>query len=118
VDLPPQGGHFILLKANPSLGVYGENAIKPQQHTDAAHCYAVYALPYPSSSGATQIFMFNCDNGAVLSLSPDNSWRQYRDIPASLWPTANFCGAMSMAGTATMLMLEPENGYAAEVVMF
>jgi hypothetical protein len=62
--------------------------------------------------------MFNCDNGAVLRLTTDNAWSQYRDIPASLWPTPNFCGAMSMAGTATMLMLEPSNDYAAEIVMF
>lgn len=81
-------------------------------------CSAVYTLPYAGAGGATQLFMFNCDNGAVLNLAPDNTWSQYRDIPASLWPTPNFCGAMSMAGTATILMLEPASGYAAEVVMF
>jgi hypothetical protein len=62
--------------------------------------------------------MFNCNNGAIMRLTPGNSWSQYRDIPSSLWPTPGYCGAMSMAGTATMLMLEPEAGYAAEVVMF
>jgi hypothetical protein len=81
---------------------------------------AVYVLPFTSSvtPGATHLFMFNCDNGAVMRLTSNNTWSQYRDIPASLWPTPGFCGAMSMAGTATMLLLEPENGYAAEVVMF
>jgi hypothetical protein len=81
---------------------------------------AVYVLPYTSSvtPGTTHLFMFNCDNGAIMRLTSNNSWSQYRDIPSSLWPTPNFCGAMSMAGTATMLMLEPEAGYAAEVVMF
>ncbi|KAF6245560.1 hypothetical protein COO60DRAFT_1655315 [Scenedesmus sp. NREL 46B-D3] len=80
----------------------------------------VYSLPYLSlgSSGTTQVFMFNCDRGAVLNLAPNNTWSEYRDIPSALWPTPGFCGAMSMAGTATMLMLEPEAGYAAEVVMF
>jgi hypothetical protein len=58
--------------------------------------------------------MFNCDNGAIMRLTSNNTWSQYRDIPSSLWPAANFCGA-SMAGTATMLMLEPDAGYAAEV---
>jgi hypothetical protein len=62
--------------------------------------------------------MFNCDNGAVMRLLPDNTWQQYRDIPPILWPTAYHCGAMSMGGTATMLMLEPETDYAAEIVMF
>ncbi|KAF6264287.1 hypothetical protein COO60DRAFT_1698359 [Scenedesmus sp. NREL 46B-D3] len=80
----------------------------------------VYVLPYTSynSPGTAQLFMFNCDNGGVMRLTPGNTWSQYRDIPASRWPTPGFCGAMSMAGTATMLMLEPEAGYAAEVVMF
>ncbi|WIA15101.1 hypothetical protein OEZ85_001795 [Tetradesmus obliquus] len=80
----------------------------------------VYVLPFTSSvtPGTTHLFMFNCDNGAVMRLSPTNTWSQYRDIPASRWPTPGFCGAMSMAGTATMLMLEPTDGYAAEVVMF
>jgi hypothetical protein len=53
-----------------------------------------------------------------MCLTSNNSWSQCRDIPSSLWPTPGFCGAMSMAGTATMLMLELEAGYAAEVVMF
>ncbi|WIA15098.1 hypothetical protein OEZ85_001792 [Tetradesmus obliquus] len=80
----------------------------------------VYVLPYTSSVTpvTTHLFMFNCDNGGVMRLTSNNSWSQYRDIPPGLWPTPNFCGAMSMAGTATLLMLEPENGYAAEVVMF
>jgi hypothetical protein len=62
--------------------------------------------------------MFNCDNGAVMRLLTDNTWQQYKDIPSSLWPTPGYCGSMSMGGTATMLMLEPANGYAAEIVMF
>jgi hypothetical protein len=80
----------------------------------------VYVLPFKSSTstGTTHLFMFNCDNGAVMRLTPGNTWSQYRDIPASLWPTPGVCGAMSMAGTATMLLLEPADGYAAEVAMF
>jgi hypothetical protein len=80
----------------------------------------VYVLPYTSSTspGITHLFMFNCDNGAVMRLLLDNTWQQYKDIPASLWPTPGYCGSMSMGGTATMLMLEPANGYAAEIVMF
>jgi hypothetical protein len=62
--------------------------------------------------------MFNCDNGAIMRLTTGNTWSQYRDIPSSRWPTPGFCGAMSMAGTATMLMLEPADGYAAEIAMF
>jgi hypothetical protein len=86
----------------------------------SACLFAVYVLPYTSwfNPGTVHLFMFNCDNGAIMRLTPSNTWSQYRDIPSSLWPTPGFCGAMSMAGTATMLMLEPEAGYAAEVVMF
>jgi hypothetical protein len=53
----------------------------------------VYVLPFTSyyTPGTTHLFMFNCDQGAIMRLTTGNSWSQYRDIPAALWPTPNFC---------------------------
>jgi hypothetical protein len=53
---------------------------------------AVYVLPFTShvTPGTTHLLMFNCDNGAIMRLTSNNTWSQYRDIPSSLWPTPNF----------------------------
>lgn len=53
-----------------------------------------------------------------MHLTKDNQWSEYRGLSSAIWPTLGVCGAYSMGGTATMLMLEPDNNYDAEVVMF
>ncbi|KAF8060520.1 WSC domain-containing protein [Scenedesmus sp. PABB004] len=73
--------------------------------------------PRSTAPGITHLFTFNCDGGAVLRLSPSNVWEEYRTIPSSIWPTPYYCGSMSMAGTSTLLVLEPETGYVAEVLL-
>ncbi|KIZ02370.1 hypothetical protein MNEG_5589 [Monoraphidium neglectum] len=48
--------------------------------------------------------------------SPDNQVNALRDLPP--WPTPGASSAMSAAGGHTLLTLDPDTGYAAEVAMF
>lgn len=50
----------------------------------------------------------------VMSIDASNNLAAVRDTPA--WPTPGFCGAFSAMGSSTMLMLDPANGYKAELV--
>jgi hypothetical protein len=51
-----------------------------------------------------------------MSLDPSNNLRTLYATPA--WPTPFFCSAFSALGSATILMLDADNGYKAELGMW
>ncbi|KIY92605.1 hypothetical protein MNEG_15358 [Monoraphidium neglectum] len=79
----------------------------------------VIQLPWTDDilpAGSFPLLLFGGNAGQVMFASPDNQVNALRDLPP--WPTPGFVSALSAAGGHTLLTLEPENGYAAELAMF
>lgn len=49
-----------------------------------------------------------------MTIDGSNNLATVRDTPG--WPTPGLCAAFSAMGSSVMLMLEPGNGYKAELV--
>jgi hypothetical protein len=60
---------------------------------------------------------FNCDYGEILTINAASEVATITTLPG--WPGPDgYCSQTSAFGAGTLLMLKPENGYAAEHVMF
>ncbi|KAI8468211.1 MAG: hypothetical protein J3K34DRAFT_523112 [Monoraphidium minutum] len=73
-------------------------------------------LPWTNAAGNVLFMIFSCNQGRVMQLDPSNNLRTLYTTPA--WPTPFWCSAFSALGSAMILRLDPETGFAPELAMF
>ncbi|KAI8465624.1 MAG: hypothetical protein J3K34DRAFT_525211 [Monoraphidium minutum] len=107
----------------------------PWTPADLPGSYTILLFSGNQGQGSNTIPLFSGNQGQVMFVSPDSQVMfvspdsqvmfvspdsQVNTLAPALppWPTPGFSGAFSAAGGHTLLMLEPENGYAPEFAMF
>ncbi|GBF91509.1 glyoxal or galactose oxidase [Raphidocelis subcapitata] len=76
----------------------------------------VLLLPWTNAPGNHLFFVFACNQGRVMSLDPSNNLATLYATPA--WPTPYWCSAFSALGSATILRLDADTGFAPELAMW
>jgi hypothetical protein len=84
------------------------------------HLYpALLLLPWAPQSDQYLLYAFNgCTLGDLFTFDRSNQLRQYQALPTTYTVLAGYCSQSSAQAPATLLMLQPEDGYRAEVIQF